>query len=134
MEEEKNGKRKQLQQNRFKGDSSKSNKFLQPARTLEEWLSIEQESQGVENEEEDLGWNLVRIVIPPYPMTNRLLKQEQTFVLWQKKERYVIMIFDDLDILQHEYDCLFIWFWETHVKMQRLQEDYYFSQSWTWKC
>ena len=71
MEEEKNGKRKQLQQNRFKGDSSRSTKFLQPARTLEEWLSIEQGSQEVQDKEEDLGWNLVRIVIPPHPMMNR---------------------------------------------------------------
>ena len=90
------------------GDSSRNNKFLQPARILEELLSIEQGSQEVQDEEEDLGWNLVLIVIPFHPITNRLLKQEQTFVLWQKKERYVIMIFDDLDILQHEYDCLFI--------------------------
>ena len=59
VEEEKNGKRKQLQQNWFKGDSSRSNKFLQPTMTLEEWLSIEQGSQEVQDEEEDLGWNLV---------------------------------------------------------------------------
>ena len=83
---------KQLQQNRFKGDSSRSNKFLQPVRTFEEWLSIKQGGQKVQDEEEDLGWNLVRIVIPPHPMMNRLLKQEKTFILWQKRKRYVIMI------------------------------------------
>ena len=68
MEEEKNEKKKQLQQNRFKGDSSRSNKFPQ-VRTLEEWLPIEHEGQEVQ-EEKDLGWNLVRIVVPPHPMMN----------------------------------------------------------------
>ena len=55
---------------------SKNNKFLQPAMTLEEWLPIEQGGQEIQDVEENLGWNLVRIVIPPHPMMNRLLKQE----------------------------------------------------------
>ena len=71
LKESKNEKRKQFQQNRFKGDSSNNNKFLQQVRTLEEWLSIEQGGQEVQKEEEDLGWNLVRIVIPPHLMMNR---------------------------------------------------------------
>ena len=68
-------------------------------------MSIEQEDQEAQDEKENLGWNLVWLWI--LLIQWRIDDWSKSKLLAYGKDDKVCNI-DDLDILQHEYDCLFI--------------------------